>query len=414
MASTSAIPTLFSTAAECCCCGACVAGCPKSAISLTEDEAGYRYPVIDEELCIRCGKCKRVCGFQHKLAARSVGPFYAAASEDSRVRESASGGIFGELARAMLARGGVVVGCAYEDDGARLRVRHRIVEKESELAPLLGSKYVQSETLGVFKDVKALLSSGREVLYSGTPCQVAGLKGFLGREYEGLLTVDLVCHGVPNEHMLQDYLATVERASGAHVTDARFRSKRDGWNRSLLLDMALERPDARNESLFVPSGNSSYYDMFLGLVTLRDSCYHCPFAGSLRPADLSIGDYWGVERVSPDLLEERGGPFSLQRGVSCLLVNNSLGAAWLEALGEGIVRRETTFAAIAEGNDQLRHPSDTPPQREEWLGAYETGGWAALERLWRRTWRRRAVRKQAARLVPKGIKSQLKRMLGAL
>lgn len=406
-------PTLFGVPAECCGCGACRRACPVGAIELVEDACGYVFPRIDEARCVRCGRCVRACRFRrHDGAARPLAS-YAAASTDPEMMSSASGGVFGALARAMLARGGAVVGCAYERDATGLRTRHRVVEGEGDLDALYGSKYVQSDASGSFPRVRELLLSGREVLFSGTPCQVEGLRGYLGERLWGsgsLLTADLVCHGVPSQAMFDGFLAGVEAAHGGRrVVDARFRPKRDGWSGSLQLELVFD--DGARE--WVPSERSSFYDAFLNLETLRESCYECPFAGGARPADLTLGDFWGVEELRPDLLDGEGGPFSAWRGVSCLLVNGARGAAWLDLLGGAgnLVLSPVEPDLVARRNDQLRAPAERPGDRERWLAAFSSGGWAAVERVWRSFSRRRALRRLAGRVLPASLKASLRRIV---
>ena len=401
------VPVLFERPSQCCGCRACLEVCPACAIDMYEDESGFKYPVIDREACVRCGRCKRVCGFQHELSCGSTDQCYAAATSDAEIEKSASGGIFGALARAMVSRGGVVFGCAYEIDDAGLHVRHRSARTLTELEGMYGSKYVQSSTEDCFGEVERELRSGGEVLFSGTPCQVAGLRGYLGCEYEGLIAVDLVCHGVPSERMLREYLST---EYGGDISDVRFRPKCNGWDDSLRLQ--LVGPDVPRGS--VPSENSSYYDLFLGLRTLRDSCYECPFAGPLRAGDLTIGDFWGVDEVRPDLLEQAGGPFSLRHGVSCLLVNTARGAQWLESLGSEIEREPVSLEDIASHNEQLRHPAEMPDDRSDFLRAFADGGWASVDKLWRRKARRRRAIRAIKRCMPAPVKRALKKLVAAI
>ena len=412
------VPVLFDNASECCGCGACAERCPTNAIDMVEDGYGYRVPIINEDLCVRCGACKKTCGFQGALRRMKDGlplsrqaytPLcsYASCAKDG-APQSASGGAFAEIAKAVLATGGVVYGAAYHLDADGLHVRHRRVETVDELLPLLGSKYVQSEAMLSYSDVERDLVDGLTVVFSGTPCQIAGLFSYLRHDYGNLLTIDLVCHGVPGEEMLRGYAERLEGLYGSRVVDFRFRCKRDGWDKSLLLITRFE--DGRE--LAVSASNSSYYDLFLNLKTLRDSCYVCPYAGGVRPADISIGDYWGVQLRNPYLLEENGGKFSLDRGVSCMLVNSEHGRDCLERFGVGLTLTEVAFGDIAAGNDQLRAPAVCPVDRADYLTAFNRGGWESVESLWRRrTFFLRAKRWVFAR-VPKTVKLGLKRVLG--
>lgn len=372
---------------------------------MREDSRGFVYPAVDEDLCVGCGACVRACGFQAGLGELSEGPFYAACGKGD-VSKSASGGVFATLARAVLADGGCAFGAAYErrDDG--LYVCHRIAEDEDGLTGLLNSKYVQSDAGCCFNDVRAQLRTGRTVLFCGTPCQVAGLKSFLGREWPNLVTADLVCHGVPSGAMLKDCLNAYGKRMGSHVVDLPFRNKANGWNHSLDLLLIQES----GEQVVIPADEFPYYDMFLKLKTLRDSCYSCCYAGQKRSGDLTFGDFWGVEKSCPEILEVAG--LDMHSGISCLLVNNEQGSAALAKYGEGLVLAEANFNEIARGNDQLRHPSVLPADRELYLSAFEHGGWPAIERLYMR--RERGVkyksRQAAKRVLPAGVVEALKRV----
>lgn len=389
---------LWAKPADCCGCGACAALCPRGSISMEESPEGFVYPRIDTKLCVDCGLCRRACGLQNRYAQETSGPWYAACYRgDSSL--SASAGAFYGLARAVIDGGGVAFGAAYvrEEDG--LHVRHIMAEEPGALVALQGSKYVQSDAGCCFPEVKRQLVSGKEVLFSGTPCQVAGLRGYLGRDWSNLITVDLVCHGVPSEAMLQDYLGALGRSQGAPVVSARFRSKRDGWNGSLLLE--IEYTDGSRE--YIPYSDSSYYDLFFNLKIFRNSCYSCPFASQLRPGDLTVGDFWGVQQNRPDVLED--GRFDMEQGVSCLIVNTERGRGSLARYGFELDRLEVSFDDIAKGNDQLRHPSLLPCDRDAYLSAYREGGWDEVEAHWRRCERgaKYRMKRVIKDIVPRGL-----------
>lgn len=400
-------PVLFNGAKDCCGCGSCAAACPRGAITMTEDKRGFVFPRIDESVCVGCGACVRACGLHARLGGETQGPWYAAAGRGD-VSASASGGVFATIARAVIAEGGCVFGAAYEPFEGGLHVRHRMAEDEEGLAGLLNSKYVQSDAGGCFAEVRRQLKTGRQVFFCGTPCQVAGLKGFLRRDWPNLLTVDLVCHGVPSERMFNGCVREIAEKHGADVVDFRFRCKREGWGHSLLLLLLSDGCE-----IMVPARKSAYYDMFLNLKTLRDSCYVCPYAGSHRAGDLTLGDFWGVQCNRPDLLCE--GELDLRRGVSCLLVNNERGREAVGRYGDRLYLKEATFDEIAKGNDQLRHPSVLPADREVYLDAFAKGGWAAISRVWRRRdrgpkyWIRQAAKKALPGPVKKALKSALRR-----
>ena len=201
---------LFKEKNDCCACGACLNICPKQAISMQKDEYGFLYPQIDKGKCIKCGLCLKTCAFQNSELKNIPIKTYAAQSDNTDLKESASGGIFASIATNVLREGGVVYGAAMEMENDKLIVRHIAVENDADLIKLQGSKYVQSSTEKIYQDVKKKLNDNRLVLFSGTPCQVDGLNSYLGKTYDNLITIDIICHGVPNNQMFQDYIALLE------------------------------------------------------------------------------------------------------------------------------------------------------------------------------------------------------------
>ena len=372
------IPILYNSKTECCGCGACLNACPRQAISMQEDEAGFFYPQIDESRCICCGKCKNVCAFQNKVEINFPIAVYAAISRDAEIREnSASGGVFAQLARMVLKSGGGVVGAAMQKD---FRVQHILIDCEKDLAGLQGSKYTESSIGLTFQETQKILETGRNVLYSGTPCQIAGLYGFLGKDYGNLITIDLVCHGVPNNRMFQDYLACFSSKYGEAITDFRFRDKKLGWG----INGSAETFDKKVK---IWASASSYLFYFAKGWIYRPNCYHCKYTCCHRPADLTLGDYWGIEKQHPEYLGK--GKWEESRGISLVIANTYKGAEVLKLAESYLDLKGSTFEKVAAGNAQLCHPS-SPGKREEIVKLYCELGWEALEKRFQKNigWRR--------------------------
>lgn len=389
----------------CCACTACASICPKGAITMAPDENGFVYPVVDESKCVRCGLCERVCAYRNDVPPVSQKKVSVAVSGCTDVRESASGGLFAALAQTVIDRGGAVYGCAMIYEKGQLWPRHICVTERRDLIRLKGSKYVQSDLTGMYPDVRRRLAEGQTVLFSGTPCQVAGLKGFLRKEYENLFTVDIICHGVPGGKLFRDYISFEEKKRGAKITSFRFRDKSQGWK--LHGAMTLDS----GETVYFEPEESSYYQMFLNSYTYRENCYSCPYASDHRPGDVTIGDYWCVELVHPELLRENGGQLDHESGTSCLIVNNERGEQLLRQFGQGIVRWPSTYENVAKYNRQLTAPSSLKPEREIVLAmareSYETVD-AWYQRRLRKIKMKRAVR----RAVPRPVKKLLRKLLG--
>ena len=326
-------PRLFSARENCCGCSACFAICPTSAIQMLADGEGFLYPSIDEERCIRCYRCLSVCSF--KVDQNSKGFFegeilvqdektdkktmyaspisYAVKYKDMNVRMSSrSGGIFTALSDAVLSENGVVYGCVLTEEYLAIHTR---AEDKAKRNRMRGSKYIQSDMSNSFVSVKKDLQAGRHVLFSGTSCQVAGLKTFLGNQaLDLLLCVDIVCHGVPSPYVWKAYLAWQEKKYGGKIQSVDFRNKRDfGWK-------------AHKESVYldnVPRIDSEVFKtLFYSHNILRPCCHVCPYKDIHHPGDITIADYWGIEKEVPG--------FDDNHGVSLVLINNDKGQRWFE------------------------------------------------------------------------------------
>lgn len=401
---------LFTNKQKCCGCGACAVVCPKNAIEMVHDLDGFVYPVVDEKRCVQCGLCKKVCSYQSAEKSVSLKQVFAAASRDTDILKSASGGLFASFAQAVLADNGAVFGCSMEYEEGQLSPRHICVTEPKELYRLKGSKYVQSDLGNSYSDVQARLKSGQSVLFSGTPCQVAGLKGFLRKDYDNLYTLDLVCHGVPSGKLFREYIAFEEKKRKAKVTGFRFRDKSAGWK--LHGAMTLEDESGQTRTLYFEPEESSYYQMFLNSYTYRENCYSCPYASDHRPGDITIGDYWCIELVHPELLAENGGPLDHEKGVSCLIVNNPKGQQLLERYGKGILRWESSYENAAKYNRQLTAPSALKLEREVVL-ALSREGYDKVDAWYRRRLRPIKVKRAIRAAVPRPVKNILKKILQA-
>lgn len=321
------------------------------------------------------------------------------ASKDE-LMASSSGGAFSLIARDVLARGGVVYGHAFVMPTKVECVR---VGSASDLPRLRGSKYVQSDMGKIMRDVLADLRAGREVAFSGTPCQVAGLRAFLdakGMPADRLLLIDIVCHGVPSPEFFADCMDWEYR--GSRLDEVRFRDKREGWGcggGTTTTTPILHRLVTRDRA-FSPE-TSYYYKRFLAGDIYRESCYLCPYAGGTRPGDITLGDFWGIDHEAAGL--------DPRRGISLVIANTAKGKAAVHAVKEASQWAERPLEEAVGGNDQLRHPTPRAAARDEILEDWKTCGISALESDYRRetAWERRAW--LAKRVVKKLLKGVLRR-----
>lgn len=308
---------------QCCGCGACENICPQNCIKMLWDNEGFSFPVIDGDKCIGCGLCQRSCPVlkvdNNSLCA--VNTAYAAFTKDERLRlESSSGGIFSELAKQVIQKGGVVFGCAMTDDCKK--AHHIMAEKIEDFKHLRGSKYIQSEIGLTYRKAKDYLNNGRYVLYSGTPCQIAGLKAYLGNvTYDNLLTVDVICHGTSSTKVWNKYLILLENKSDTEYVS--FRDKSCGWktyNLFCRFKNGAEYHGKVGEDLFLRGFVSDYY--------LRKSCYNCKFKGENIQSDITLGDFWGIENTLPQINDNKG--------VSVVLVHSKCGQSFIDDISNRI------------------------------------------------------------------------------
>ena len=309
---------------ECSGCSACAEICPVHCIKMTSDKQGFLYPEIDHNLCINCGACDRVCeSATFRNVEETVPLAYAAYARDSQLRmQSSSGGFFSLAAEKCLEENGVVVGASMSPDC--YHVEHTFVTNKESLQALRGSKYLQSHSEGVFHKIKSLLEEGTQVLFSGTPCQVDGLKAYLGRDYDNLLCIDFICHGVPSEKTWKKYCDEIEEKSGRKIASVNFRHKKYSWEN--ITNPSLNKT---GELIYKSRNEEPFLRLFLANYGLRPSCYECRHKGINRKSDITMADFWGIGNVLP--------AFSDGRGVSLILAHSSKGEKAISDLNDRLI-----------------------------------------------------------------------------
>ena len=375
---------------QCCGCSACANACPKGCISMQADEEGFLYPKVEENNCINCGLCKKVCPILNKPQTFSVKEIYAAKHQSEQVKlKSSSGGMFTALAEIILKKGGVVFGASFDKDW---QVVHAYAENLEDLDKLRRSKYVQSDIGKTYQQAKQFLQQGREVLFTGTPCQIAGLRNYLGKEYDKLITSEIFCHGVPSPAVWQKFLA--ENTQKENISAIDFRNKYFGWDSSFLKisysdgSFLPKIPSLLNSILRVKKGLllRRFYRLPFWISNLyeRPSCHQCQFKGWNKMADFSIGDFWGVKKNFPKLYDSKG--------VSVLLVNTEKAKSLLSQMTISKTAIKAEDAAYM--NRYLLTSVSEHPKRTEFFRKYKTEKFAKLKKeltevpLWKRVSRK--------------------------
>lgn len=304
-------------------CGSCTVSCPKQCITMESDGEGFRYPLIDEKECIHCRRCEIVCPVLNRLKDSVETQCFAAQNTDENIRaKSSSGGVFSALANYVFKENGLVCGAAYDEQFA---VVHCFVHNEHELEGVRGAKYSQSIAENCFPQIKDSLELGKIVLFVGTPCQVAGLKNYLGTDYPHLILVDIICHGVPSPKVWEKYLADriKKDARNSRLSFVNLRNKNSGWSR---YTYSVEIKYEDNRSYLAPQGMDPFMRGFTQNLYLRPSCSSCFFKGIERCSDFTLGDYWGVWEQCPD--------FDDNKGTSLVMVHTEKGLRLWERIRE--------------------------------------------------------------------------------
>lgn len=351
------MPTLASID-KCTGCAACSNICAKEAITMQEDIEGYLQPVVNTSMCVDCGLCENICPVLHTIKkGKKVPDAYAVWSEIDRT-VSSSGGAFSAFARVVLQRGGLVFGAIYDE---HLNLFHVAIDSVEGLDAMRGSKYMQSVIGNVYREVRSALKQNRWVLFCGTPCQVAGLRAFLRKSYETLLTLDLACHGVPSNKIFQAYIKKLKNRLGKTENDFliinyEFR-RRNGWGKA----PSISTLGDNRRSLY--GIDALYMEAFNASAIFRKCCYNCAYSSIPRVGDCSIADFWGIGRY--------GVPFKhdVMQGVSLVIVNTEHGKKALAELENVFVEQRMLKEALIE-NPNLKVPSPYNPKRDAIISAF--------------------------------------------
>lgn len=337
---------------DCCGCSACMETCPRHCITLQADREGFYYPAVDMEKCIDCNLCVNVCPVVHQKQPTRPDRIFAAINPDEETRlQSSSGGVFSLLAEAIIRQEGIVFGAAFDGDW---EVKHIAVSDRAGLARLRGSKYVQSYINGQFTLAEKYLKEGKKVLFSGAPCHIAGLKNFLKHDYDNLYSVDFICHGVPGPMVWQAYLDEVLsrfRIDRHSIRRINFRDKSSGWKKFSFSLTYQKR--GKERTVTEPFYRNYYVRGFLHNIYLRPSCYACPAKAGKSYSDVTIGDFWGVKHVFPDVCDDKG--------TSLVMVNSEKG--WSLYENANITSKETNYETVFPHNKSIELPANLPEDK---------------------------------------------------
>ena len=366
---------------ECCGCEACVQKCPKNCISLKEDEEGFLYPHVDTGICIGCRFCEKVCPVLNQGEKRQPIATFAAKSVDESIRmTSSSGGIFSLAAEQIISKGGVVFGASFDENW---RLIHSSADNLNDYKKYRGSKYVQSHIGDTYSEAEKVLKKGRIVLFTGTPCQIAGLRRYLGKEYDNLFTMDFICHGVPSPGVFRRYLEEeLEKiahngeknsvllrpihfsskgdallSQGEAIEGIRFRDKRKGWKKfSFALDLAEDMSDGKKNtvSLSYTLDKNPFLRGFLHDIYLRPSCYDCSAKCHKSGSDITLADFWGVGKIMPGIDDDKG--------ISAVMLNTLKGKSLFDNLP--LKKWGVNYSDIIRYNSAVNKSCHLPKERD--------------------------------------------------
>lgn len=347
---------------KCCGCLGCVETCPHSALKESITKDGFIIPEVDPNSCIECGACEKVCPMRHadKVINTDKSIAYAAINKNiPELLKSSSGGIFSVIADYVLSQNGIVYGASFDD---KMQLTHIAVDSTADLEKLRGSKYLQSKS-NLYKDIRKQLKNGKLVYYCGTGCQVAALKLFLVKDYHNLITSDILCHGTPPQKVFDFVIKTLEKKYKGKVVQYQFRDK-SVWGWSCSSSSSSIKKNNKTIYIGLDSFQDAYFNAFIMGVMNRESCYVCPYAQGKRCGDITLADFWGVEKYIP-IQNKRA-------GVSAIFVNNKKGEDLIKTLEGAITLYPAKFDDIAIVNQTLVKPTERPKERNLFFEKFHT------------------------------------------
>lgn len=360
---------LYQKKEMCCGCGACAEICPPKAIKMIQDKEGFAYPQINSSACMECSKCRDVCPIKAQKSVIGEKLYMGAQAKEDKVRySSSSGGVFSVLAQYVIGYQGIVYGAGYNED---MKVIHKGVEKQDHLDQIKRTKYVQSCMDGIYSQIERNLKEGRWVLFCGTPCQTNALMLFLNENYERLILVDLVCYGVPSPGIWNDYVRYLEYKHNGRLTDFSFRDKRNRDNGHV----CSYRIDGKEYA--GPLYEDLYCRIFFKNYSLRPSCYHCKFCTVNRQSDFTIGDFWGIEHVRPDMDDGMGTSMVIMHSEQAKKIWNEIMAElnWFACTKEDVLQ------------PRLLEPTGSATSRKVFMWLYQVTSFRMIVKWIQRKWK---------------------------
>jgi coenzyme F420-reducing hydrogenase beta subunit len=386
---------LINNKQDCCGCTACKNICPKNAITMVEDKQGYLYPKIDDDKCINCHLCRKVCAFNDKNIEQkkmNLPKVYAAKNKISSIRlTSSSGGVFVAVSDYILQKNGVIYGVKFDRN---LNVYHERATTQAERDDFKGSKYIQSDLREIFLKVKEDIEREKFVLFTGTPCQIAGLKNFLGgkKDTSKLYLCDIVCHGVPSQKIFNEYKDFMQRKYKSNIKSINFRSKRI-HKQIQDIRIVFDNKEEFNEIAV----NDVFYRLFLDDIILRPSCYNCKFTSIYRQSDITLADYWGIEKSIPE--------FQDYKGISLVLVNTLKGKDVFGKISDKLIVKESNISACMQPN--LKSPCSKSYKVDLFWKDYYSKGFKYVAKKYGYYGRMGNIRRELHRIF-RGIKRRIK------